>query len=155
MSVGVAGGQYAPVDEAQLVDSLDGQDDLGDVEAGNVFGEDLVLDEHGHQVSTGKELHEHVEEVRVLEGCEELDDPRAVGLGQDVSLGAHVSELVLLEHLGLDQRLHGIDLAVRLLLHELDLTESALADDLDRGVVFGFVLGPQETQVRALSPPSR
>lgn len=138
------------MDEAQLVDRLDGEDDLGDVEAGDVLREDLVLDEHCHQVTAGQKLHEHVEEVGVLEGGVEPDDPGAVGLGEDVTLGADVGELVLLEHLGLDEGLHGVDLAVALLLDELDLSEGALADDLDGVVVLGLVLGPEEAQVLTL-----
>ena len=50
-----------PVNKAQLVDSFNGQYHICHVEARDVFREDLVLDEHGHQVATRKELHEHVE----------------------------------------------------------------------------------------------
>lgn len=46
--------------EAELVNSLNGERDLGHVEASDVLCEDLILDEHGHQVTTGQELHEHV-----------------------------------------------------------------------------------------------
>lgn len=55
------------MDEAQLVHSFQSKGNLGHVEAGNVLGEDLVLDQHGHQVTTRQELHEHVEEGRILE----------------------------------------------------------------------------------------
>jgi len=40
------------MDEAQFVHSLDSQDNFGHVEACNVLAEDLVLDEHRHQVTT-------------------------------------------------------------------------------------------------------
>jgi hypothetical protein len=74
-----------PVDEAKLVHSLNRKGDLGHVEASDVLGEDLVLDEHGHEIATGKELHEHVKEGVVLEGRVQLDDPRAVRLGEHVT----------------------------------------------------------------------
>jgi hypothetical protein len=46
--------------KAKLVDSFNSERDLGHVEARNVLCEDLVLDEHGHQVTTRQKLHEHV-----------------------------------------------------------------------------------------------
>jgi hypothetical protein len=48
------------VDEAELVDSLNGECDLGHVEASDVLGEDFIFDEHGHQITSGQKLHEHV-----------------------------------------------------------------------------------------------
>jgi len=138
------------MDEAQLVDRFYGQDNLGDVKPSYILREDFVLDEHSHQVTTGQELHQHIQEVCILKCCEELDDPRAVRLGKDVSLGAHVRELVLLEHFCLDEGLHGVDDAIRLLLDKLDLSERALSDDLDGRVILGLVLCPQEAQVPSL-----
>jgi hypothetical protein len=91
-----------PMDEAQLMDSLNSQDNLRDVEAGDVFREDLVLNEHGHKIASWQELHQHVQEILVLEGSIEFNDPGAVGLSQDITLGANMSQLVLLEHLTLD-----------------------------------------------------
>jgi hypothetical protein len=41
------------MDEAQLVDGLDGEHYLRDVESGDILGEDLVLDEHRHEVAAG------------------------------------------------------------------------------------------------------
>ena len=144
----------APVDEAELVDGLDGEDALGHVEARDVLGERVVLDEHRHEVAAGEELHQEVEVVGVLERVVQLDDPGRVGLGEDVALGTDVGELrggelprvsagarrgagrergthlVLLEHLGLFERLHGVDLARVDLLDEAHLAERALADDL-------------------------
>lgn len=82
------------MDEAQLVDSLDREGNLSHVETSNVFAENLVLDQHSHQVTTGQELHEHVEESVILEGRVQLDQPRAVGVGQNVTLSADVSKLI-------------------------------------------------------------
>jgi len=85
-----------PMDEAQLVHRLDGQRDLSHVKARDVFGEDLVLDEHGHEIAARQELHEHVEERGVLEGRVQLHQPRAVGIGENVTLGTYVRQLILL-----------------------------------------------------------
>jgi hypothetical protein len=71
--------------EAELVYSFNSKCDLSHVEAGDVLGEDLVLDKHCHEIATGQELHEHVEEGGVLEGGVQLDDPRTVRLGEDVT----------------------------------------------------------------------
>jgi hypothetical protein len=49
-----------PVYKAKLVNSLDSERNLSHVKASNVLCEDLVLDEHGHEVATRQELHEHV-----------------------------------------------------------------------------------------------
>lgn len=67
------------------------------VEASDVFGEDFILDEHRHQVTSGQELHKHVEEGVVLESCVQFDDPWAVRLGEDVTLGSDMSKLIFLE----------------------------------------------------------
>lgn len=138
------------MDKAQLVDGLDGENDLCNVEASDVLGKDLILNEHSHEIASWQELHQHVQEVLVLEGGVELDDPWAVRLGQNVTLSTNVGELILLEHLTLDQRLHGVDLAISSLLNQLNLTKSTLANDFESVVVLGLVLGPKESQVLTL-----
>lgn len=140
------------MDEAQAVDGFNGENNFCNIESCNVLREDLVFDQHGHQVAAGQELHEHVEEGRILEGGEELDDPRAVGLGQDISLCSHVGQLVLFEHFGFDERLHGVHLAIASLLDKLDLAEGTLANDLDSVVVLRLVLRSQEAKVLTFLP---
>jgi hypothetical protein len=54
-------------------------------------------------------------------------------------------------HLLLDERLESVDLAVVLSLDKLDLSESALSDDLEGRKVLRPLLGPQEAQVFDLS----
>lgn len=54
--------------EAKLVDSFNCKSNLSHVETCDILSEDFILDEHGHQVTTGQELHEHVKEGIVLEG---------------------------------------------------------------------------------------
>lgn len=85
------------MDESELMHSFNREDKFGHVEASNVLREDLVLDQHGHQVSTREELHQHVQESRVLERGMKLDKPWAVGIGENVTLSSNVSELVFLE----------------------------------------------------------
>lgn len=53
-------GVNLPVDKAQLVNGIDGENDFGNVEARDILGEDFVLDQHGHQIATRQELHQHV-----------------------------------------------------------------------------------------------
>jgi hypothetical protein len=87
----------SPVYETELVDCLYSQGNFCHIKSSDVFRKDFVLDKHCHEISTRKELHEHVEEGVVLERCVQLDDPRAVGLGKNISFGADVGELVFLE----------------------------------------------------------
>lgn len=78
------------------MDCLDGKDTLGHVEFGNVFRERIVLDQpnyqldgldqvssaerylHGHEISTGQELHNQIEVLRILERVEKLNHPSRV-----------------------------------------------------------------------------
>lgn len=48
------------MDETKLVDCFDRQRDFCHVKTSDVLGEDLVFDEHGHQIATRQELHQHV-----------------------------------------------------------------------------------------------
>ena len=89
--------RYIPVYKAKLVDGFYRKRDFRHVEACNILGKDLVLDEHRHQVTTRQELHKHVQEGVVLESRVQLDDPRAVRLGQNITFRADVCELILLE----------------------------------------------------------
>lgn len=81
------------VDEAHLVDALDGQRQLCHVEARQGLGEDAHSDEQAHHVPAGDVVHDEVEAVAVLEGVVETHHPLVVGLRQDVALCFHVSHL--------------------------------------------------------------
>ena len=85
--------QHLPMDETQLVNRFDGKDNLRDVEPRDVLREDLILDEHRHQISSWQELHDEVEVRRILEGVVELHDPWRVGLRENITFGAYVREL--------------------------------------------------------------
>lgn len=89
--------------ELELVDRLDGHNDLGNVESRNVLAEDIVLDQHGHKIAARQEFHQHVQELVILERRKKLHDPWAVGFGQDVSLSPDSGSLVSCHHLRLDQ----------------------------------------------------
>jgi hypothetical protein len=78
------------------VHSLDSQNDFCHVESCDILAEDLILDEHRHQVTTRQELHEHVKEGGVLERSVKLDEPWTFGVGENVALGADVGKLVFL-----------------------------------------------------------
>ena len=84
------------MNEAQLVHSFNSQNDFGHVEARDVLTEDLVLDEHCHQITSRQELHKHVEECGVLERSVKLDKPRALCVGENIALSANVGKLILL-----------------------------------------------------------
>lgn len=86
-----------PVNETKLVHGFYGQYNLCHIESCDVFGKDFVFDEHGHQVTSRQELHEHVQEGVVLERGVQLNDPRAVRFGEDVTFGSYVGKLVFLE----------------------------------------------------------
>lgn len=81
------------MNEPELVNSLDGKNTLGDVEPSNILRECVVLDEHRHQITSGKELHDEVQVCWVLERIVKLHHPWRVRLGKDVALGADVREL--------------------------------------------------------------
>ncbi len=132
------------MNEAEFVHCLDGEHNLGHVKASDVLREDFVFDQHRHQIATREELHEHIEKARILEGRKQLHHPRALGLGQNVTLSPHMGQLILLEHLGLLERLEGVDPAIGALADQLDFAKSALADDLDRLEVFGGFIAAQK-----------
>lgn len=54
------------VDEAHLVNALDGEHELGDVEARHRLGEDAEADEHTHEVAAGHVVHYEVQVLAVL-----------------------------------------------------------------------------------------
>ena len=64
------------MDEPQFMDSLDGEDTFCDVKSRHIFRECVVLDEHGHQITSRQEFHDEVEVGRILEGIVKLHDPR-------------------------------------------------------------------------------
>ena len=99
------------MDEAQLVDSFYSKDDFCHVKPCDVLGEDFVLDEHSHQITTGQELHEHVQEGVVLECGVQFNNPRAVRFGENITFRSYVGQLIFFELCSVSvmllQSLHG------------------------------------------------
>ena len=54
------------MNETEFVNGLDSEYALGNIEPGHIFGECVVLDEHGHEVTSGEELHNKVQILRIL-----------------------------------------------------------------------------------------
>lgn len=59
--------------------------------------------------------------------------------------GAQFQSLNITHHFRLDQRFESTNLAIRLLLYELDFSESTLTNNLDCSIVFGSLFGPEES----------
>ncbi len=72
-------------------------------------------------LTSRQELHDEVEVDWVLEGVVHLDDPLVVGLNEDVALGAHVRDLLLVDHVALAKDLHRVHVPGVRLLHEANL----------------------------------
>lgn len=85
------------MNEPELMYSLNSESDLSHIEASDILGEDLVLDEHSHKITTRQKLHEHVEESVVLESSMQLDNPWAVRLCENITLRSDVRQLIFLE----------------------------------------------------------
>jgi len=47
----------APMDETHFMDRFDSQDQLCHVEARDIFTKGVVLDEHGHEITSREKLH--------------------------------------------------------------------------------------------------
>ena len=150
---------------------LDCEDTFRHVELGDILRESVVLDQpvwsakashlewngaislHSHQIPSWQELHDEVEVLRVLERVKELDDPRRIRFGQNITFSPDVRELspvsatfpftlryrvqaskthlVLFEHFILLQCLHGVDLARIGLLYQSDLTKRSFSNYFD------------------------
>lgn len=48
------------MNKSLLVDSIEGCHQLSHVESRDIFREDFILDEHGHQITTRQEFHQHI-----------------------------------------------------------------------------------------------
>jgi hypothetical protein len=80
MCVAVARGEvkcvvYSPVNESKVMDRFDREDAFRHVETSNVLGERVILNEHSHQVTSGKKFHDQVQVCWVLERVKELHYP--------------------------------------------------------------------------------
>lgn len=55
-----------PMDETQFVNGFDGQDTFCYIKSCNWFAKDIVLDQHGHQISSRKEFHNEIQKLSIL-----------------------------------------------------------------------------------------
>ena len=79
-----------PVDEACVVNGLNGENTFGNVEAGRVLGESFITNQQRHHVAAGQEFHNQIEILGVLEAVVQLNNPVVVGEGKEIPLGPHV-----------------------------------------------------------------
>lgn len=83
------------MNETELVNSFDCQNALGHIEFSDIFRKRIVLDKpviegelgqtqprrmshcdlHGHEISSGQELHHEVQVIGILERIKQLNDP--------------------------------------------------------------------------------
>jgi len=65
----------SPVNESKAMDRFNREDTFCHVEARDVLGKRVILNEHSHQVTPGKKFHDQVQVCWVLERVEELHHP--------------------------------------------------------------------------------
>ena len=95
------------------------------------LAEPAVLLEPKEELASSHVVQDHVELVIGLKGVDEVDKEGVLNVLEDVTLGGGVEELVALDECGLAESLHGIERVVStLFLHEHDLSERSLAEDL-------------------------
>jgi hypothetical protein len=108
-----------PMDKAEIVNRLDGEDALRHIKLCHVFREGIVLDQpivsailylaflrhcqmrnhsHGHQIASRQKLHNQVQILRILKRVIQLHDPSRITLCQDISLCPDMCQLVLFKH---------------------------------------------------------
>ena len=97
-----------------------------------MFGEGAQFDEEAHHVSPGDVLHHKEQVLAVLKREEELHDPFVVGLGENVSFGLHVRDLVPSENIHFPEGLHCVKLLRVLLPYQCDHPESPQPKRFDR-----------------------
>jgi len=114
------------------VHGLDGQRDLGRVQARARLAELAVFLKPEEELTSCHVVQHHVEFVGGLERVYKVHEEGAVYVLQDRALGGRVRQLVPLYERSFAERFEGVELAcgVVLLLHEHHLTERALAEHL-------------------------
>ena len=139
------------VEDAVVVEVLEGGDDAGDEEAwvserewgwevrtGLFFGEAFALGEVVAEVSAGEEVHDKVEVLLVLEGEAHVDEVGVFELGEELAFVHDGVDGALGDDAGLAHFLHGVELLGFLLFDLPDLAEAAAPDDVvEEEVVLG------------------
>jgi hypothetical protein len=127
------------VNEAKVMDCVNGKYTFCNVETRDIFGECVIFDEHGHEVTAREKLHDKIQRLCILEGIEQLNHPSGVGLGKNIAFSTDVRQLrmlpvarfchneektylILFQHFLLLQCFHGIDFTGIGLLDQPDLS---------------------------------
>lgn len=127
----VVGFQVA-VDILHFVDGVECEQHFRSIEECLLVGEYVFFHEQIHEVSPGQVLHHEVEVVGVLEGALQAHHPGVFfGDGEDVPLLPRLHDFVLENHLALLEFFDCHGFGGLIPLAESDLSEGALADDLD------------------------
>jgi hypothetical protein len=113
----------------QTVDSLNSQYGLSNVESAVFLTKDILLHQQSHEIATLQELHDQVEVLFILERAFQFDYPVILGQSEDISLGPHVCDLVLIDHFGLFHLLNGYDLRSFFVTADSHLSKSTSSDD--------------------------
>lgn len=116
------------VNISQLVESVDRAEHLSDVEACMTVGQDTCVVEESSEITTWDVFHCKIDALLILEGVEEADEPLALGVGQNISLGQDMSDLIEFEQKFLTHDLERADLSGIFLLGKIDLAISSLSN---------------------------
>lgn len=128
-----------PVDEAHVVQVLEGENDLGSVESDCVLFETalrLTL-ENAEELSSSTIVHDETKTVGGLEGGVHGDDERMICGCENFTFSHDALDLVFLNHFVARQNLHGVELIGALEADEENLADAASAEKLESGEMLG------------------
>ena len=134
----------------QVVHAFDGQDGLSDVELRHLFAEYVFLHQEGHEISALQVLHHQVQVDVVLKRAFELNDPRILRKGEDVTLCPNMSHLILIDHLLLLHLLDSHNLIALPVSANPDLSKGSSANDFPWSIVPNRNLCPLQPVVLRL-----
>lgn len=132
-----------PVDEAHVVQILEGENDLRSVESDGILFEaalGLTL-KNAEELSSSTVVHYETETVGGLEGGIHSDDERMICGCENFTFGHDALDLVFLNHFFARQNLHGVELIGTLEADEKNLTDAASTEKLESGKVLGSDMG--------------
>lgn len=132
------------MDVAKLMEGIDGAEHLGDIESSMAVGKHTSVVEQGSKISTrdiflracqpyaktidSVTYHRQVNALLILKGIQQAHKSLALCVGQDITLGENVSDLVQLEQQLLAHNLQRTHLSGVLFLGEEDLTIPTLSN---------------------------
>lgn len=105
---------------------------LGSEELCLVLRETLYSDQVSEQLTTLDKLHEEVNSELILEDELHVDQEGMLDRIQNIFFQLDVFHLLILQNYIFSNALHGIQILVKLILHQEYLTERTLADQLSK-----------------------